>query len=82
MANQRIFIKCDVCGELFMLGKRMAIGYYRAPSSEGLNGFYDAHDECAEDGGPDPFSVEYEIDREFYLDEPRPSRPWPPALKK
>ena len=49
-----------------MLGKRMAVGYYRAPKKEALDTFFDNHDDCAVEGRyiPDLFTLEYEMGRE------------------
>ena len=48
MANNRLFLVCDICGQTCYLGKRMGVGWYGAPehTGESLNDFYDEHEWC------------------------------------
>lgn len=76
MANNRIGIKCRVCGEILGLGKRLADGYYCNDCygrnlTEKLNEFYEKHEACFTrvdvdpDGWPDVFDIYYEFEPEW-----------------
>jgi len=41
MANNRLWLGSIPAGICIFLGKTMSIGYYKAPSAEALNTFYD-----------------------------------------
>ena len=67
MANNRIFLKCKVCGDTLFLGKRFMDKYYfnnygGEELEKRLNDFYDKHYECSFDSdyGLDNFELEYE----------------------
>lgn len=73
MANDRIYLKCNVCGALLYLGKSFAQGFYyvnydkerdsSAPSlDEKLNMFYDKHAFCGDSHSDGDFSLIYESD--------------------
>ena len=67
MADNRLYLKCRVCGGTFFLGKRFGFGYYRNTEikSDELLDFFDKHDECALSQEinftDDIFDVEYEV---------------------
>ena len=66
MANNRLYLKCAICGKEFFLGKTFLDGYYNCHTDmHGLNKFFDEHKychegerECFSDGD---FRLEYEI---------------------
>lgn len=71
MANNRIYLKCNICGKTLFLGKSFLQGYYYvnydqlkdpgAPSLEDkLNNFYDEHVYCGDSSSDGDFSIEYE----------------------
>lgn len=68
MANNRMYLRCKACGEIFFLGKRFGNGYYISqyeqykgvPLMERLNKFYDDHEWCG-DAGLDCFELIYEF---------------------
>lgn len=70
MANNRLYIKCNVCGETLFIGKSFGGGFYYHnygddPRSlaEKLNDFYDRHAYCSVGdtwGDEGSFSLEYE----------------------
>lgn len=68
MANNRMYLRCKACGEIFFLGKRFGNGYYISqyeqykgvPLMERLNKFYDDHEWCG-DAGLDCFELIYEV---------------------
>lgn len=68
MANNRMYLICDVCGpgESFengkYLGKRLGSGYYHAPLQDELEQFYDDHEWCG--NTLDHFSIKYECEKE------------------
>ncbi len=41
MANDRLWLGSIPAGICIFLGKTMSVGYYKAPSAEALNTFYD-----------------------------------------
>lgn len=43
MATERMFLMCVGCKGSIMLGKRMSVGYYKAPEQEALEAFFDRH---------------------------------------
>lgn len=72
MANNRIYLRCNSCGEKLFLGKRLGGGYwyrnYRLEEGtleEQLNKFYGKHEFCGE-AGPDCFDIEYEDEDTHY----------------
>lgn len=68
MANNRMYLRCKACGEIFFLGERFGNGYYISqyeqykgvPLMERLNKFYDDHEWCG-DAGLDCFELIYEV---------------------
>ena len=72
MANNRIYLKCNVCGEMLYLGKSFAMGYYwenygklngdpnSPPLEDRLNEFFDKHTYCNNEGNDGDYSIEYE----------------------
>ena len=65
MANNRIFIKCNICGEKLFLGKSFYDGFYYenyndVPLEDSLNDFYNKHTFCNSDLSEGDFSIEYE----------------------
>lgn len=69
MANNRLYLKCDVCGEEFFLGKRFGDGYYLPPDIGGdirkeLNEFFGRHEWCGH--SQDHFVLSYEMGVEDY----------------
>ena len=48
MANNRMFIRCKQCGEIFLIGKTMRNGYYLSNENilNDLNTFYEQHNWC------------------------------------
>ena len=67
MANNRIYLKCNVCGDTLFLGKSFLSGYYwnkyeKEPVhlENRLNEFYENHTWCGNVCDGD-FSIEYEI---------------------
>lgn len=72
MANNRMYLKCDVCGEEFFLGKRFGEGYYLPTSApeklcDELNEFFGRHEWCGH--SQDHFVLEYEFGVEDYFPE-------------
>ena len=77
MANNRIYLKCNVCGDTLFLGKSFLNGYYWTdygalngkdpyPLQERLNRFYDDHTYCRDSHIDGDFSIEYEIPEAFW----------------
>ena len=74
MADNRMYLRCKVCGETFFLGKRLGSGYYIGQNSQHkgiplrdrLNNFYYDHEECGYlgDYGLDCFELVYETQPE------------------
>ena len=71
MADNRIFLKCKVCGDTLFLGKRLGFGYYyrtynpeKGSLENRLNEFYDKHEWCNDSYNLDCFTIEYEINYE------------------
>lgn len=74
MANNRLLLMCQTCGEQFLLGQRLLDPYHIWPP-EGveaketlalrLNDFFDAHGDCGGGGAWDVFSLEYESRRDY-----------------
>lgn len=69
MANNRIFLKCRVCGKQFMLAKSFGTGffaenYHGKTFRQNFNEFLDEHTFCLNDGSGDSdegdFVLEYE----------------------
>ena len=72
MANNRIYLKCNVCGEMLYLGKSFAMGYYwenygklngdpnSPPLEDRLNEFFEKHTYCNNEGNDGDYSIEYE----------------------
>jgi hypothetical protein len=62
MANNRLYIRCRACGEVFFVGKSFLAGFYYGiegqPLEDKLNAFYDKHTYCCKD--PDRCSREDE----------------------
>lgn len=66
MANNRLRIKCRVCGKTFPIAKSMGGGYYLSPafSEKGLEEFLDEHTFCDkgdEIGDEGDFCIAYEF---------------------
>ena len=68
MANDRIFLKCNVCGEELFLGKSFFDGFYwenyaKEPIhlEDKLNDFFDEHKYCNGNGSDGDFDIAYEI---------------------
>ena len=62
MANNRMYLKFTPTGEQFYLGKRMASGWYSAPTKS-LDDFYDKCERYVMDGNYgelDSFVLEFE----------------------
>ena len=80
MANNRIYLKCNICGDVLYLGKSFAMGYYwenygkingdpNSPSLEDrLNKFFDEHTYCKNEGNDGDYSIEYEDPIRDYVD--------------
>lgn len=51
MANNRMFIRCKRCGEIFFIGKTMGNGYYLSNGDicNDLNHFYKEHNWCSKE---------------------------------
>ena len=69
MANNRLRIKCRVCGETFPIAKTLGSGYYLSPafSEKGLAEFLDDHAFCRngdEVGDEGDFCLAYEFPAE------------------
>lgn len=62
MANNRIEIKCNVCGKRLGIAKSMCKGFYTPPglTIEKINEFFEAHAFCHWSGCDGDFSMEYE----------------------
>lgn len=71
MANNRIYLKCNVCGKTLFLGKSYLEGFFytnyeqfRDPNPATLeiklNNFYDEHAYCEGSHNDGDFSIEYE----------------------
>ena len=73
MANQRMFIQCQSCGEKKMLAKRLGGAFHtihsvRPDLSDAFDGWFQAHawGFCGEGGlGLDGFDLVYEHDKEW-----------------
>ena len=53
MANNRMYLRCRTCGDIFFLGKTYDLGYYTLDDYyenksliDSLNDFYDEHNFC------------------------------------
>lgn len=61
-----MYIICDECkpalGSSIFLGKRLGEGYYKAPTKDELEQFYDEHEWCG--NTLDHFSIKYEVEKE------------------
>lgn len=70
MANNRIWLKCEVCEKKFYFGKRYAGGYSVAagPLNKELQSFFDEHEFCKENPLLDIFVLEYESSRDVKND--------------
>ena len=70
MANNRLRIKCRVCGETLPVAKTMGSGYYLSPvfSAEKLEKFLDDHAFCdngtGDIGDEGDFCIAYEFPEE------------------
>lgn len=65
MANNRLYLKCSVCGETVFLAKSFSAGYYQAVYSpeeqhRRLEEFYDKHAYCNGSDSDGLFELEYE----------------------
>lgn len=76
MANNRIYIRCNVCGEALYLGKHFRQGFYwenyaaeEVHLEDELNEFFDEHKYCAEKPRNGPL---YPYDEEAF---PVPGKP-------
>lgn len=65
MAYNRMFLKCRICGEEFMLAKSYGNGFYREDYHGNLlnefNAFLDKHTFCQFEGDEGDFELEYEM---------------------
>lgn len=69
MAYNRIYLKCRICGEEFMLAKSYGNGFFRPDYKGGhgvellaeFNEFLDQHTFCRHEGGEGDYVLEYEI---------------------
>ncbi len=61
MADDRLFLKCNICGDMLFLGKQFGFGpfYNEFPLEERLNAFFKSH--CHEDADTDRFNGDYSI---------------------
>lgn len=68
MAYNRIYLKCRVCGETFMLAKSYGNGFFRPDYKGGrgvvllseFNEFLDQHTFCRGEGDEGDYILEYE----------------------
>ncbi len=65
MAYNRIYLRCRVCGEMFMLAKSYGVGFYREDYNGKdwkveLNNFYDKHTFCQGSTDEGDYVLEYE----------------------
>lgn len=76
MANDRMFMRCRVCGEMIGLGKHFGDGWYNAPAGDALQEWIDKHapvwmhegeyDESVKaNGGHAVFEIVYESDDDY-----------------
>ena len=73
MANNRIYLRCNECGEMLYLGKSFLQGYYwvnygkengdpnSPPLEDRLNEFFHKHTYCGDNGSDGDYSIEYEF---------------------
>lgn len=70
MAYNRIYLKCRVCGETFMLAKSYGNGFYREDYKKGngvklledFNEFLNQHTFCRCEGDEGDYILEYEME--------------------
>ena len=65
MANNRIFIRCNVCGEKLFLGKSFLNGFYyenydNSTLEDKINNFYNKHTYCNDNDSDGDFDITYE----------------------
>lgn len=73
MADNRIYLKCNICGKKLYLGKSFLDGFYyenydKKTLEEKLNEFYDKHTYCNKSYSDGDFDITYE-DRDSLKDE-------------
>lgn len=74
MANNRLWFKCETCGDQLLLGQRLLDPYHLWPPDGAVDDqdltrrlaeFFDAHGDCGGGGAWDVFSLEYESPRDY-----------------
>ena len=61
MANNRLYLVCNRCGETLMLAKDYGTGFGLSVTTDDIAKFLDDHTYCGYDGSPGDFSIGYEF---------------------
>ena len=61
MANNRLYIVCNQCGEHIMIAKDFLNGFDLRVSADDIEKFLQEHAYCGEESGPGDFSIGYEF---------------------